>query len=360
MSQERGVLLLGYGLAGRVFHAPLIKAASGLQLRAVVTNSPERIAQARADNPGVRIHADTASALASSDDINLVVVANANRAHVADAHSAIAAGKHVVVDKPLAGTAAQGQLLAEAAARAGVQLHTFQNRRWDSDFLTVQSVLASGQLGTAHRLESRFERLRVEPKGNWRESAHPDELGGVLLDFGAHLVDQALALLGPVVAVDAYARALRQADGADDDMQLVLSHQSGAMSLLFGSQVSAFSGPRVTLLGTAGGVRIQQPDTQEDRLRAGDSPLSQGWGTESFSGTLVIGGLDGSSQSTAVPMEAGNWPHFYEQVSACIRSGATSPVPVAQVLANLRVLDAARQSALSSTRVMLDPPAGHE
>ncbi|HBJ72555.1 MAG TPA: oxidoreductase [Actinobacteria bacterium] len=359
MNDQLGVLLLGYGLAGRVFHAPLIKAAPGLQLLAVVTNNPERILQARQDLPDARIHADTASALAHSEDIDLVVVANANRAHVVDAGMAIAAGKHVVVDKPLAGSAAQAQQLGAQAQAAGVQLHTFQNRRWDSDFLTLQSVLASGQLGTAHRLESRFERLRVEPKGNWRESAAPQDLGGVLLDFGAHLVDQALALLGPVVCVDAYARSLRRPDGADDDMQLLLTHDSGALSLLFGSQISAFSGPRFSLLGTAGGFRIHDCDTQESRLREGQLPGSPDWGAEAFEGELSLGLPDGGSANSGVPVIAGRWTRFYEQVQAAIATAAPWPVPLADVIANLRVLDAARESVRTSARVLLDPPATH-
>jgi len=360
MSDERGVLLLGYGLAGRVFHAPLISSEPGLRVRAVVTANHERIAQAEADIPGVRVHPTTAEALADCADIDLVVVANANRAHVSDARTAIAAGKHTVVDKPLAGTADQARQLAQEAASAGVQLHTFQNRRWDSDFLTLQSVLASGQLGLPHRLESRFERLRVDPKGNWRESAAPEDLGGVLLDFGAHLVDQALTLLGPVTAVTAYARSLRDADGADDDMQIVLTHAEGAISLLFGSQVSAFGRPRFSLLGTRGGLRIEDSDSQEERLRAGQSPGGAGWGTESFTGELVIGLPDGRTSAARVPMTPGAWPAFYAQVHAAITSQAPGPVPIADVIENLRVLDAARESVRTSASVQLIPPARHE
>lgn len=355
-----GVLLLGYGLAGRVFHAPLITAEPGLQVRAIVTSNPERIAQAQTDFPGVRIHATAVEALHNSADIDLVVVANANRAHVSDARLAITAGKHVVVDKPLAGSADEGQQLADAARAAEVQLHTFQNRRWDSDFLTVQAVLASGELGTPHRLESRFERLRVEPNGNWRESADPEDLGGVLLDFGAHLVDQAIELLGPVIEVSAHARALRVPDGADDDMEILLTHTSGALSLLFGSQVSAFGHPRFSVLGTRGGLRIEESDTQESRLRAGQSPQTPDWGTESFTGELIVGLPAGESTHTRVELKTGNWKHFYGQVHAAITSAAPAPVPVADVIANLRVLDAARDSVRSSARVQLTPPATHE
>ena len=330
-----------------------------MHIRAVVTDNAERVAQAQADLPDARIYPTSAEALDDADDIDLVVVANANRAHVRDAQSAIARNKHVVVDKPLAGTAEEARQLAGQAESAGVQLHTFQNRRWDSDFLTVQSVMAKGQLGRVHRIESRFERLRVDPKGNWRESADPEDLGGVLLDFGAHLVDQALELLGPVAHVSAYARSLRDPQGADDDMEIVLTHASGSLSLLFGSQVSAFGEPRFSVLGTQGGLRIAQADTQEERLRDGSWPSAGDWGSETFTGELVLGLADGSTTTERVDLLRGSWTHFYAQVHAAISQGEPGPVPIGDVIANLRVLDAARESVRSSSRVALSPPAAH-
>lgn len=356
---RHGVLLVGYGLAGRVFHAPLIVHEPALQLRSIVTSDPARVAQAIDDHPGVRVTATIDEALADAADIDLVVVASANRAHVSNARAAIAASKHVVVDKPLAGTAAQAQALAAQADAAGVQLHTFQNRRWDSDFLTLASVLSSGAIGTPHRVESRFERLRVEPKGGWRESSDPMDLGGVLLDFGAHLVDQALMLLGPVSAVDAYARSLRDPGAGDDDMMIVLTHVSGAVSLLVGSQVSAFSEPRFTALGTRGGLRIGPSDSQEERLRAGSSPSAADWGAEAFSAELVIIDADGQPEARSVPMIPGDWPRFYAQVGAAISAGSAGPVPITDVIANLRVLEAAARSSASRARIRLDPPASH-
>ncbi|MFA7323151.1 MAG: Gfo/Idh/MocA family oxidoreductase [Candidatus Nanopelagicales bacterium] len=359
MSRTLGVLLLGYGLAGRVFHAPLIGACEGLEIRAVVTGNADRQAQVRTDLPSARIHESSTSALNDISDIDLVVVANANQAHVPDAMRAIAAGQHVVVDKPLAGSCAEALHVASAARTAGVQLHTFQNRRWDSDFLALRSVAASGQLGTLHRLESRFERLKVEPKGNWRESAAPEQLGGVLLDFGAHLVDQALTLLGPVQAVDAYARSIRRADDADDDMQILLTHTSGAVSLLVGSQVSAFSTPRFLLLGSRGGVRIAEADIQEDQLRAGQRPCHADWGLQTTPAQLAIGLPDGGVRQSSFAMPAGAWQEFYLGVRESITQGSPPPVPIDDVIANLRVLDAARASVTEQARVQISPPVGH-
>jgi predicted dehydrogenase len=269
-------------------------------------------------------------------------------------------GRHVVVDKPLAGSEADALSLSALANTQGVQLHTFQNRRWDSDFLTLLAGKERGDLGTLHRFESRFERLRTIPKGNWRELAAPEELGGVLLDFGAHLVDQALELLGPVTSVDAYARSIRQSDGADDDMQIILTHTSGALSVLIGSQVSAFPDPRFMLLGSQGALRIAEGDSQETFLRAGASPRSEAWGTETFTAELRLGNSDGTTTRRDLPMERGAWTSYYAAVRDSILKDAPPPVPLNDVIANLRVLDAARKSARSSQRVELAPPASHE
>lgn len=359
MSNDLNVLLVGYGLAGKVFHAPLMLATAGYSICGVVTRDPERTRQALIDIPGAQIHATLEEALTSSPEIDVVVIANANRAHVHDARQAIAAGKHVVVDKPLAGSALEAQELAQAALDAGVQLHPFQNRRWDSDFLTLKLAIADGQLGTPHRFESRFERLRVTPRGNWRESNDVQDLGGVLLDFGAHLVDQAIQLLGSVIGVDAYARSIRQPDSADDDMQIILTHESGAISLLVGSQVSAFPDPRFLLLGSRGAVRIAESDTQETHLRSGLTPIGMDWGTESFTADVRIGNEDGTITATEVPLVSGNWPHFYAAVRDSITGNSQPPVTLNEVIANLRVLDAARLSVKSGQRVILSPPASH-
>ncbi len=354
---DAGVLLLGYGLAGRVFHAPLIGATDGLSIRTVVTGNPERQEQARADLPGARIVADPEAALADLDGIDLVVVAGANRTHVPQALAAIAQGRHVVIDKPMAGTADDGRRIADAARAAGARVHPFQNRRWDSDFMTIVEVARSGILGTLHRFESRIERMRVQPRGNWRESADPADLGGVLLDFGAHLVDQALILMGPVVAVDARARAIRDPQGSDDDMTIVLEHSSGATSTLIGSQAAASGGPRFLLLGADGAVRIEGSDTQEAALRSGRSPRDANWGREDFTATVVTVG-DGTLDDVARPLMPGRWSDFYPAVRDAL-SGSAGPVEVDDAIANLVVLDAARQSVASGQRIRLSPPVGH-
>lgn len=354
------VLLLGYGLAGRVFHAPLIGATDGMAVTAVVTGDPGRQEQARADLPAARLLATPEQAW-DSGEFDLVVVAGANVTHVPQARTALERGMHVVVDKPLAPDAASAQALADLARASNRQLHVFQNRRWDSDFLTLRAVVASGRIGTPHRLESRFERLRTQLSGGWRESARADDQGGVLVDFGAHLVDQALALLGPVALVTASARSVRATDIANDDAQMLLTHTSGAVSYLSGSSVAAFGQPRFLLLGTNGGCRIDLPDSQEAQLRAGLTPRDLEFGIESADSNAVlqVAAADGTLHLQDWPRAQGEWRTYYQAVRDAITLGAPAPVPVDDVIANLRVLDAAAESARTAATVRLDPPAGH-
>ena len=361
MSNERGVLLIGYGLAGRVFHAPLIRSTPGLSLRAVVTSDPERREQATTDLPGIRLHSTVDEAWQQVDDIDLVVIASANRTHVPLAIEAARRRLHMVIDKPIAATAAQAELIVHAAASAGVQVHPFQNRRWDSDFLTLRSLSEQGVLGRIHRFESRIGRLRTLPKGNWRESSDPEDLGGVLLDFGAHLVDQALALMGPVTAVNAFARSVRDPQAANDDMQMMLTHVDGALSILTASQAAAFGDPRFVLLGTTGGVRITESDSQESALKEGTLPTDPSWGVEPNHVTahLRIGETSGELVDSEIELAAGRWNTFYPAVLASIVAGSPAPVACSDVVADLRVLDAARRSADTGETVHLSPPAAH-
>ena len=202
MSGELRVALVGFGLAGSTFHAPLIAATPGLALTTVVTTDAERAARARSEHPGVVIepHADAVWERAAEHE--LAVIATANAAHVELASRAIDAGLAVVVDKPLAPTSAEARAVVERAESRGVVLTVFHNRRWDSDQLTLERLLKEGALGQVHRYESRFERWRPQLRpGAWRETTPPERGGGLLFDLGTHLVDQALVHFGPVADV---------------------------------------------------------------------------------------------------------------------------------------------------------------
>lgn len=264
--------LVGYGLAGSVFHAPLIAATEGLVLDTVVTSNEERQAQARAEFPGVRFAASPDELLARADELDLVVIASPNRTHVPIATAAARASLSVVVDKPLAGTAAEARELAALAESRGLLLSVFQNRRWDNDFRTLAQLIEDGELGDVLRFESRFERWRPELKGGWRESGDPEEIGGLLFDLGSHVVDQALTLFGPAVQVYAESDVRRAGAAADDDTFIAITHTNGVRSHLYVSATTAQLGPRFRVLGSKAGYVKHGLDPQEAALRDGVRP----------------------------------------------------------------------------------------
>jgi scyllo-inositol 2-dehydrogenase (NADP+) len=342
------VAIIGYGLAGRVFHAPLIAATRGLAVTSIVTSSPERQALVARDHPHART-LSSADRLWERDDHDLVVIASPTDTHVPLATAAIDHGLPAVVDKPLAVTAARAEELLDRAQRAGVLLTVFQNRRWDSDHLTLCRLLAGGHLGDVIRYESRFERWRPSPKpGSWRESRAPGEGGGLLLDLGSHLVDQALTLFGGVTHVYAEVDA-RRGWPADDDVFIALRHASGTISHLRASAVTGAPGPRLRVLGTEAAFVLTRLDSQEDRLRAGARPDTvTDWGVEpeAHRGRLVSG-----DASVPVPGERGDWGRFYALLVSALRDGGPPPVNPADAVASLRIIEHARRSAATQTTI---------
>jgi scyllo-inositol 2-dehydrogenase (NADP+) len=344
------VAIIGYGLAGRVFHAPLIAATPGLQLTSIVTSNPQRRAEAAERYPGIRTPADPAE-LWSSGDHDLVVVATPTDSHINLAKAAIDRGIPVVVDKPLAVTADDADRLVARARDAGVLLTVFQNRRWDSDHLTLTRLIDEGRLGHVIRYESRFERWRPEPRGAWRESATPEQGGGQLLDLGSHLVDQALTLFGAATHVYAEIDG-RRGLPTDDDVFIALRHASGTISHLRASALTGAPGPRLRVLGTEAAFVLSRLDSQEERLREGERPDTvSDWGAEpeAHRGRLVSG-----DASVPVPGERGDWPRFYALLATALREGGPPPVDPADAVATLRVLEQARRSAETQTTVVAD------
>src|SRR3954454_7503544 len=325
------VALAGYGLAGSTFHAPLIAATDGLRLRAVVTRDPDRRARLAADHPGVVAVDALEDAL---DDADLVVVASPNRFHPPRAWAALDAVKHVVVDKPLAVTAADGRALDEAAESAGVMLSVFHNRRWDDDFLTLRRVVGEGRLGRVLRVESRFDRWRPAIReGAWREGGDPADGGGLLLDLGSHLVDQAVRLLGPVTSVYAELDLRRPGAVVEDDVFVALAHTGGARSHLWAGVHAADGPPRFRVLGDQGAFVSHGLDQQETALRAGASPAEPGFGRRDPD---AVGGAsfhDGSGTPVPIMLEAGRWTAFYPGVVAAIRDDGAPPVTAGEAVA---------------------------
>lgn len=339
------VALVGYGLAGRAFHAPFIAATAGIELTAIVTSDPQRRAHAEAVHPGAVLVESTEALWAAVGDlgVELAVVAAPNRAHVPVALAALEAGLGVVVDKPLAATAEAGQRIVAEAERRGLFLSVFHNRRWDGDFLTVRRLVEAGELGPVWRFESRYERWRPDREPDaWRERAGAEDAGGLLADLGSHLIDQAIVLFGRPVSVYAEVRGRRPGAAVDDDTFVALEHPGGEVSHVWASSVASRAGPRFRVLGSRAGYVIWGMDPQERALRAGQVPGHAGWGESPAGhwGTVGVG-----DDVAPVPTEIGNYGRFYEGVVAAVRHGRPPPVPAGDAVATLEVIDAARRSA---------------
>ncbi|WP_031478445.1 Gfo/Idh/MocA family protein [Streptomyces bicolor] len=348
--------LIGYGLAGSVFHAPLIATTEGLTLDTVVTSNLERQRQARAEHPDAHLAATPEDLLARAADLDLVVIASPNKTHVPLATAALKAGLPVVVDKPIAGTAAEARELAALAEERGLLLSVFQNRRWDNDFLTLRRLLAEDELGDVWRFESRFERWRPQLKGGWRESGAPEEIGGLLYDLGSHVVDQALVLFGPVTQVYAEADIRRPGAETDDDTFIALTHASGVRSHLYVSATTAQLGPRFRVLGSKAGYVKYGLDPQEAALREGQRPgTAADWGTEpeSLWGRVGSGESPLTGGGRAEPTLPGDYPAYYAAVAKALLDGGPNPVTALEAAAALDVLEAARRSAHDGSAVKL-------
>lgn len=330
--------IAGYGLAGRYFHAPLLKGC-GYEVVAIQTSNAERAGHALEDFPNVKVVATIEELVAHK--LDLAVVASANLAHAEHAFAAINAGIAVVVDKPMGRTFAETAEIISAGERAGVPVSTFFNRRWDSDALTIKKVLASGVLGTIHRLDSRFERFRPElNKSSWRENMSAADGGGQLLDLQPHLISTAIDWFGKAELVTSTVRRIR--GGADDDAVLVLKHDSGVLSILSASVVVGAPGPRIRILGSAGALVINELDPQESLLKSGKVPMGGKWDVPTKSKTFIHRG----DKVEEIVGEDGNYATFYTLVAGAI--AGTNPWPIANddALLVAKIIDQARSNAL--------------
>lgn len=336
------VALAGFGLAGSAFHAPFIATTPGLRLTAIVTRDAERRERATWEYPEARLVDRLADAWSGGEPPDVVVIAVPNRWHVPLAREALERGAHVVVDKPVAPTAAQTRVLDSLAAEKGRLLVPFHNRRWDGDFRTLRRLVAEGALGDVTRFESRFERWRPQPREGWRELADPEEAGGLLYDLGPHLVDQALVLFGPVT--DVYCEMDRRRPGVavEDDAFVALTHRSGVRSHLWMSVVAAQPAPRFRVLGSRAAYVKWGMDVQEEQLRNGGRPVGDIWGMEPPDQWGTVGAGDDVAK---VPTERGDYGGFYSSLVSALRERTPPPVATADAIAGLEVLEAARRSA---------------
>jgi predicted dehydrogenase len=334
--------LVGYGSGGRTFHAPLIASATDVEFAGVVTRSAERRETLAADHPDVPAF-DSIAGLAAAG-AEAVAISTPAATHADLAREAIALGLAVVVDKPFALDAKSAREVTQLAADSGVKLTVYQNRRYDADFRTARKLITEGTLGTVRRFESRFER--------WDPSRQPPAAGGgTLLDFGAHLIDQAHVLFGPATRVYAEVRADSDTD-LDSDVFVALHHESGVESHLWGSWRQAAPGPRFRISGTTGTYIIDGMDGQEALLKARTSPADLGdrWGVEP---DHAWGRLYRGTSGAPVKSERGRWDLFYPSFAAAVRGESDLPVNPWDAVRTMEVLDAARLSAQTGQAVTL-------
>jgi scyllo-inositol 2-dehydrogenase (NADP+) len=320
--------LIGYGLAGSVFHEPLIRACEGLELSAVLTSREHPLRVGSVDELFERC--------------DLVVVASPNDSHFPLALQALEHGKHVVVDKPFTVTVEEADALIALGREAERMLTVFHNRRWAADFLTLRGVLP--RLGELFLVEANWDRFRPEVRHRWRERPGPG--AGLLADLGPHMIDEMLQLFGMPDAVSADVLAQRPGAVVDDYFALTLDYDTRRICLRASSLISA-PRPRFSVHGSGGSFVKHGLDPQEAQLKAGMDPREPGFGVEERSGALTR--PDGSIE--LVPTERGRYVDFYEAVVAAIAEGAPTPVDPADARDGLVLIDLARRAAKSGQRL---------
>ncbi|WP_116807524.1 Gfo/Idh/MocA family oxidoreductase [Steroidobacter cummioxidans] len=340
--------IIGFGVAGRYFHAPLLRAA-GFSIPAVVTSKPAPAQEYLGD---VDVLA-TAEELLARKDIDMVVIASPSPLHVAHAAAALRAGKHVVVDKPLAPTTAEVSELEHLATQSQRKLSVFQNRRWDSDFLTIRKLIEQGRLGKINSFHARWDRFRPQVSDRWRDRDEPGN--GILYDLGTHLIDQTLLLFGQPEWLYANVFSQRENSVTADGFEILLG--LGSLRITIGTcLLCADGGYRYRVNGSQASFLKAGLDQQEAQLRAGVEPDEHLFGTEPAEqwGTLVQGE---TGQREIITPETGRWVSFYEAMREAIEQDKPVPVSAAQAYDTIRIVEAALTSSAMGCRIDLQPAA---
>ena len=330
--------LIGYGLSGATFHAPLIKAIKGLRMTRVCSGNAAKVLR---DFPGIAVVSEPA-ALIESADVDLVVVATPNTTHYALARQALLANKHVVVEKPFTVTLEEGAELVALAEQRKLLLSVYQNRRWDNDFLTVRNVIESGLLGPVKTYEAHFDRYRPLVRARWREADLPGS--GALYDLGSHLIDQALVLFGNPDSVSCDMGIQRDGGLSDDYFHLTMRYGARRV-ILHSASIVRQPGPRFTVHGDLGSLVKHGLDPQEAALLRGEGPASAGWGIEDPDLRAHLTFDKGPvSVSGRVDSVAGGYQAYYQGMVDSIAHGKALPVSAREGLAVIKIIRLAMQS----------------
>ncbi|MFI8416385.1 oxidoreductase [Serratia sp. NPDC078593] len=337
MADNIRVGLLGYGYASKTFHAPLIAGTPGLELAAVSSSDAEKV---RADWPSMTVVSDP-QVLFSDPALDLIVIPTPNDTHFPLAQQALAAGKHVVVDKPFSVTLSQAQALQQQAQQCGLLLSVFHNRRWDSDFLTLKSLLQDGALGEVVYFESHFDRFRPQVRQRWREQGGVGS--GIWYDLGPHLIDQALQLFGKPDTLFVDLAALRPGSQSVDYFHAVLSYGQRRV-VLHGTVLAAAETARYIVHGTEGSFIKFGLDPQEDRLKAGERLPQADWGYDMRDGVVTLS-RDGLVAEKPLLTLPGNYPAYYAAIRDAINGDGDNPVPASEAIGVMELIELGIESA---------------
>lgn len=333
--------LIGYGLAGRAFHAPVIRAVPGLHLAAILYRTGNEAAEKYADVQIVR----KIEELLSIREIRVVVVATPNDTHFALAKQCLAVGRDVVVDKPFTTALEEAQALVKFAKEAGRLITVYQNRRYDGDFQAIRKLVAEGSLGRIVRFETNYDRFRPQLKpGAWRETTRAGS--GILFDIAPHLIDHALVLFGLPEAVTADIRIEREGALADDAFDIMFHYSGGMRAVLRSSILAAVPRPRFVLLGTQGSFVKQTFDPQENNLRQGTIPPNGPWGAEPEENWGVLTVPDGDKfAQRRIPSANCDFRDYYANLRDMLLGKAEIAVTPEWCLNVMRLLEMARESS---------------
>lgn len=336
--------LVGFGISGQCFQAPVISSVEALDLVAVVSSSPDKV---KAQLPEAVVYPDLESLLENSD-AELIIIATPNTLHYPMAKMALEANRHVVVEKPFVIDSPEGETLIELANQKQRLLSVYQSRRFDGDFLTIRQLLESQRLGDIHTFYSSYNRFRPEVKDRWREQEQPG--AGILYDLGAHLIDQALVLFGMPETVTAHLRHQRPGAKAVDHFHLILGYPKTDV-ILHGNCLSTAPGPRFQVFGSKGTYIKYGMDPQEDDLRQQKGPATDGWGLEPADQYGTLTHADSSEQKLATTQ--GGYEQFYQQIAGAILHNSPAPVEPGSALDVIKVIEAAYQSNKDGCRIPL-------
>ncbi|MEB7585122.1 oxidoreductase [Serratia rubidaea] len=331
MAETLRVGLVGYGYASKTFHAPLIAGTPGLELAAVVSSDAGKV---HADWPALPVVSEP-QALFNDPTLDLIVIPTPNDTHYPLAQQALAAGKHVVVDKPFTVTLSQAHALQQQAQQRGLLLSVFHNRRWDSDFLTLKTLLQEGSLGEVVYFESHFDRFRPQVRQRWREQGGAGS--GIWYDLGPHLIDQALQLFGKPQTLFVDLGQLRPGSQSVDYFHALLQYGKRRV-VLHGSMLAAAEGPRYVVHGTQGSYIKYGLDPQEDRLKAGERLPQADWGYDMRGGVVTLSRDDVLAEQPLLTLP-GNYPAYYAAIRDAINGDGANPVPAAEAIAVMEMIE---------------------